>query len=225
MTRLEPNREALLVLAPILSIMLTDLAFDGFRFARLAGGGVPGAVDIALERDCAYAGAAVARTFGGLAPAVLCDGFPLTYRVQVWVMFSFLVLWPAGEHFPRGQKIACAFVTILKQADARFGILRSGAGSTGECVRRVGNERLFPQLATALVATLDGLGVKRIVACDPHAMKWLRNEYPEVGGLYGLAHPTQLLGGVHRTGLPWHLRRPAMLSRQHGFPPRLESVD
>jgi hypothetical protein len=34
--RLEPNREGLLVLGLIALIMLTDLAFDGFRFAQLA---------------------------------------------------------------------------------------------------------------------------------------------------------------------------------------------
>ena len=35
--RLERNREALLVLGLILAIMVTDFAFDGFRFALLAG--------------------------------------------------------------------------------------------------------------------------------------------------------------------------------------------
>jgi hypothetical protein len=50
--RLEPNREAVLVLSLILAIMFTDLAFDGFRFALLAGQ-VPG---IAHEREFAFAG-------------------------------------------------------------------------------------------------------------------------------------------------------------------------
>lgn len=406
--RLEPNREAVLVLLLILSIMLTDLAFDGFRFARLAGGGVPGAAGIAHERDFAFAGAAVAHAFGGLAPAVLNVGYQLSYWLQMWVVFSFLVLLPAGEHFhivtalptlffrrgrpgnrvpgvdidklmaatdeaemqagvrtaadlvwkdgldaftctecgrckdacpthltgkplslkamndsikhhlldqrklitagdpdhllpalvgdvihpdtlwactscgyceaacpielehlakvfrmrqhqvmiagefphelkkvfeayeaqsnpwglqaaqradwaqglgvtvvrsaedmagldclfyvgsamsfdPRGQKIARALVAILQQAGVRFGILGAGEGSTGECVRRVGNEMLFQQMAAALVATLDALGVKRIVTCDPHAMNSLRNEYPEFGGHYALVHHTQLI--------------------------------
>ncbi len=37
--RLEANREALLILTLILAIMITDLAFDGFRFALFAGDG------------------------------------------------------------------------------------------------------------------------------------------------------------------------------------------
>ena len=54
--RLEPNREAVLVLGLILAIMLTDFAFDGFRFALLSGS-VPG---IAHERAFAFAGGAIA---------------------------------------------------------------------------------------------------------------------------------------------------------------------
>jgi Fe-S oxidoreductase len=52
---------------------------------------------------------------------------------------------------------------------------------------------LFQQLAATLVATLDGLGVKRIVTCDPHAFNSLRNEYPEFGGHYEVLHHTQLI--------------------------------
>ena len=402
--RLEPNREATLVLSLILAIMVTDFAFDGFRFVLLSGS-VPG---VAHERDFAFAGGAVARWFSGLSPAVLQAGYWLCYGTQMVVVFSFLVLLPAGEHFhivtalptlffrrgrpahrvpgididklmeateeadmkagvrslrdlvwkegldvftctecgrckdacpthltgkplsmkavndslkqqllthrglviardpgnvlpalvggaisedtlwacttcgyceaacpielehldrffrmrqhqvmiagefphelkkvfeayesqgnpwgmqsgqrgdwaqglgvplvrsaadaagldylfyvgsamsfdPRGQKIARAFVAILQQAGVRFGMLGEREGSTGECVRRVGNEMLVQQLAGALVATLGELGVTRIVTCDPHAMNSLRREYPEFGGHYELVHHTQLI--------------------------------
>jgi Fe-S oxidoreductase len=101
---------------------------------------------------------------------------------------------------PRGQKIARAFVTILKRGGVRFGILGAREGSTGECVRRVGNEVLFKQLATSLAETLSELGVKRIVTCDPHAMNSLRNEYPELGGHYELVHHTQLIAELLEQG-------------------------
>ena len=409
--RLERNREALLVLALILTIMVTDFAFDGFRFTLLAQG-VPG---IAHERDFAFAGGAVASGLSGLSPAALAAGYAMSYWTQMIVVFSFLVLLPAGEHFhivtalpslffrrgrpgnrvpsvdidklmeatdesemkagvrsasdlvwkdgldaftctecgrckdacpthltgkplslkavndslkrhlveqrdaivardpnnelpalvgsvisedtlwacttcgyceaacpielehlgkffrmrqhqvmiagefphelkkvfeayeaqsnpwglqaaqrgdwahdldvptvrtaadaagldylfyvgsamsfdPRGQKIARAFVAILKQAGVRFGILGAREGSTGECVRRVGNEMLFQQLAAALVATLGEVGAKRIVTCDPHAMNSLRNEYPEFGGHYELVHHTQLIAELLAQG-------------------------
>jgi len=101
---------------------------------------------------------------------------------------------------PRGQKIARAFVAILKQAGVRFAILGPREGSTGECVRRLGNEILFQQLATSLVGTLGEFGVKRIVTCDPHAMNSLRNEYPEFGGEYELVHHTQLIEALLAQG-------------------------
>ena len=101
---------------------------------------------------------------------------------------------------PRGQKIARAFVAILQRAGVRFGILGPQEGSTGECVRRVGNEMLFQQLAGMLVETLNGLGVKRIVTCDPHAMNSLRNEYPAFGGQYELVHHTQLISELLAQG-------------------------
>ena len=101
---------------------------------------------------------------------------------------------------PRGQKIARAFVRILQRAGVRFGMLGAREGSTGECVRRVGNEMLFKQLATALAATLTGLGVKRIVTCDPHALNSLRNEYPELGGRWEVIHHTQLIAELLADG-------------------------
>jgi Fe-S oxidoreductase len=101
---------------------------------------------------------------------------------------------------PRGQKIARAFVAVLQRAGVRFGILGAREGSTGECVRRVGNEMLLQQLATSLVGTLGELGVTRIVTCDPHALNSLRHEYPEFGGRYQVLHHTQLIAELLEQG-------------------------
>src|SRR5688572_29591047 len=54
--RLEPNREALVILGLIVAIMLTDYAFDAFRFARLA----PTDAGVAHERAFAFTGAPLA---------------------------------------------------------------------------------------------------------------------------------------------------------------------
>ncbi|HWZ72008.1 MAG TPA: (Fe-S)-binding protein [Casimicrobiaceae bacterium] len=107
----------------------------------------------------------------------------------------------SAESFdPRAQKIAVAFVKILKHAGVRFGILGARETSTGECVRRAGNEMLFQQLAGVLVETLNGLGVTRIVTCDPHAFNTLKNEYPEFGGHYEVVHHTQLIANLIAEG-------------------------
>ena len=93
----------------------------------------------------------------------------------------------------RAQKAARAFVKVLQAAGVRFAILGARESSTGECVRRAGNEMLFQSLAGALVGTLAELGVSRIVTCDPHAFNTLRNEYPAFGGRYEVIHHTQLI--------------------------------
>ena len=101
---------------------------------------------------------------------------------------------------PRGQKIARAFVRVLQHAGVKFGILGAREGSTGECVRRVGNEMLFQQLAASLVGTLGEVGATRIVTCDPHALNALRNEYPEFGGHYEVIHHTRLIADLMQQG-------------------------
>jgi Fe-S oxidoreductase len=101
---------------------------------------------------------------------------------------------------PRGQKIARAFVRVLQHAGVRFGVLGAREGSTGECARRLGNEMLFQQLAQTLVGTLNEMGVKRIVSCDPHAMNSLRHEYPEFGGHFEVLHHTTLMAELHAQG-------------------------
>jgi len=93
--RLERNREAILVLSLILAIMVTDFAFDGFRFVLLAER-LPA---IAHERAYAFGGAAMARALAGLSPDALHAGYTLSYWLQMAVVLSFLVLLPLGEHF------------------------------------------------------------------------------------------------------------------------------
>ena len=100
----------------------------------------------------------------------------------------------------RSQKVARAFVKVLRAAGVRFAILGPAEGSTGECVRRAGNEMLFQTLAQGLVETLNGMQVARIVTCDPHAFNSLKNEYPEFGGRWEVVHHTQLIDALIRDG-------------------------
>lgn len=126
---------------------------------------------------------------------------PLLTDASQWSELDVLFYVGSAESFdPRGQKIARAFVNILRAAGVRFAILGEAETSTGECVRRAGNEMLFQQLATTLVGTLDGLGVKRIVTCDPHAFNSLKNEYPEFGGHYEVQHHSVFIAGLLRDG-------------------------
>jgi Fe-S oxidoreductase len=150
---------------------------------------------------------------------------PVVKTAEEVAKLDYLYYVGSAESFdPRGQKIARAFVTLMRAAGVRIGILGAAETSTGECVRRAGNEMLFQSLAQALVATLNRLGVKRIVTCDPHAFNTLRNEYPEFGGHYEVVHHTQLIAQLireRRLSLsPRHTRviyhEPCYLGRHNG---------
>jgi Fe-S oxidoreductase len=130
----------------------------------------------------------------------------------------------ASSFDPRGQKIARAFVAVARAAGVKLGILGPLEGSTGECVRRLGNEMVFQQLATTLTETLNGLGIKRIVTTDPHAFNALKNELTEFGGNYEVVHHTQAIDAWIAAGRlklrPTHERviyhEPCYLGRHNG---------
>jgi Fe-S oxidoreductase len=150
---------------------------------------------------------------------------PLVTTVAEVKELDWLFYVGSAESFdPRGQRIARAFVSVMRAAGVRIGILGAGETSTGECVRRAGNEMLFQTLAQQLVATLNGLGATRIVTCDPHAFNSLRNEYPEFGGHYEVVHHTQLIARLIADGrlplAPRHEKviyhEPCYLGRHNG---------
>lgn len=152
-------------------------------------------------------------------------GLPLVSAADEVAALDYLYYVGSASSFdPRGQKIARAFVKVAQSAGVRLGILGAQEGSTGECVRRLGNEMVFQQLATTLVETLNRLGVRRIVTCDPHAFNALKNELPEFGGHYEVVHHTQAIDAWLRAGrlrvAPTHERviyhEPCYLGRHNG---------
>jgi Fe-S oxidoreductase len=121
-------------------------------------------------------------------------------REQVEELDMVFYVGSAQSFDNRNQKVAKAFVKILNEAGIKFAILGGDEGSTGECVRRAGNEMLFQELATTLVETLNEYGVTKIVTCDPHAFNSLKNEYPEFEGNYDVMHHTQLINDLLEKG-------------------------
>ena len=128
-------------------------------------------------------------------------GVPLVRDAAHMGEFDYLFYVGSAESFDaRGQRIAAAFARVMRAAGVSIAVLGARETSTGECVRRAGNEMLFQQLATTLVATLTEFGVHRIVTCDPHAYNTLRNEYPAFGGHYEVVHHTQLIARLIAEG-------------------------
>jgi Fe-S oxidoreductase len=50
------------------------------------------------------------------------------------------------------------------------------------------------------VASLNGMGVRKIITQCPHCFNTLRNEYPQLGGDYEVVHHTQLLARLVAEG-------------------------
>ena len=93
----------------------------------------------------------------------------------------------------RTQKVARAFVRILRAAGVDFAILGDEERCTGDVARRIGHEYLFQMQAQANVETLNRHGVRKIVTACPHCYNTLRHEYPHFGGHYEVTHHTELI--------------------------------
>ena len=106
----------------------------------------------------------------------------------------------AGAFDDRAVKISQAVVKLLQTAGVSFSILGTSENCCGDPMRRIGNEYLFQMLATENVETLNGLGVKKIVAQCPHCLNTLKNEYPAFGGSFEVVHHTELLAGLLAQG-------------------------
>jgi Fe-S oxidoreductase/nitrate reductase gamma subunit len=99
----------------------------------------------------------------------------------------------AGSFDDRNKKASRAVALLLQRASIDFAILGPSELCTGDPARRSGNEYIFQMLAMQNIETLDGMGVKKIVAQCPHCFNTLKNEYPQLEGHYEVVHHSQLL--------------------------------
>ena len=106
----------------------------------------------------------------------------------------------AAAYDRRAQRVARAMVKLLNHAKVNFAILGREEKCTGDSARRLGDEFLFQELATANIATLAKYHVKRIVAHCPHCVNALLKDYAPLGGQYEVVHHTQLLAQLIREG-------------------------
>lgn len=106
----------------------------------------------------------------------------------------------AGAYDRRAQRVARAMVRLLNVARVNFSILGTEEKCTGDSARRLGDEFLFQELATANIATLGRHGVRRIIAHCPHCVNVLLKDYPQFGGSYEVQHHTQFLAQLLADG-------------------------
>jgi Fe-S oxidoreductase len=106
----------------------------------------------------------------------------------------------AGSYDERAQRVSKAFSSILAEAGVNFAILGVEEGCTGDPAKRAGNEFLFQMQALQNIQILNSYGVKRIVTACPHCFNTLKNEYPNLGGVYEVVHHTELINELLEQG-------------------------
>ena len=106
----------------------------------------------------------------------------------------------AGSFDDRAKKITKAFVKILNHLDYKFAVLGAEESCSGDPAKRAGNEFLFQMQAMANIEVMNAYEVKKIVTTCPHCFNTIKNEYPELGGLYEVMHHTQLLQSLINEG-------------------------
>ncbi|MEK4423995.1 (Fe-S)-binding protein [Solibacillus sp. FSL K6-1523] len=105
-----------------------------------------------------------------------------------------------GAFDNRSQKIALAFAKLMNEAGVKFAILGNKEKNSGDTPRRLGNEFLFQELATANIDEFEKNDVKKIVTIDPHAYNIFKNEYQDFGWKGEVLHHTELLYDLIQDG-------------------------
>ncbi|MFQ5848596.1 MAG: heterodisulfide reductase-related iron-sulfur binding cluster [Candidatus Methylomirabilales bacterium] len=101
---------------------------------------------------------------------------------------------------PRAQRIARALVKVLQHADVDFAILGNEERCTGDQARRLGEEFLFQELASANLETFKRYRFGQIITSCAHCFNTLKNEYPQFGGRYVVKHHSEFLADLIRQG-------------------------
>jgi Fe-S oxidoreductase len=99
-----------------------------------------------------------------------------------------------GAYDERGQKIARAVASLLKDWQVSFGILGSEEHCDGNEVKCLGERGLFGQMAQENIRAFQEASVKNIITLSPHAFHALKEEYPKLGGDFQVYHYSQILG-------------------------------
>lgn len=106
----------------------------------------------------------------------------------------------AGSFDDRAKKITKAIVKILNACQVNFAVLGAEESCTGDPAKRAGNEFLFQMQAMMNIQVLNAYEVKKIVTACPHCFNTIKNEYPELGGVYEVIHHSQLIQELINSG-------------------------
>lgn len=120
----------------------------------------------------------------------------MPYAGQEYLFYAGCV----GSYDERGQKMARAASSLLKDWGVSFGILGADERCDGNEVRALGESGLFEMIARQNIEKFQSTGVKKIITLSPHAYHIMKNEYPKFGGVFQVHHYGQILAALMGKG-------------------------
>jgi Fe-S oxidoreductase len=97
-----------------------------------------------------------------------------------------------GGYDPKGREIIVSFVKVMNYLGTSYGVLRKEK-CTGDPVRRLGNDLLFEQLASANLEALAQNKVKKIVSICPHCVRTIQEDWKAYGTPPEVEHHSEFL--------------------------------
>ncbi len=127
----------------------------------------------------------------GLDVPVIEAGKPVDYLYWVGC---------AASYDARTQKVARAFVKLLRRAGVSFAVMAEER-CHGEVGRRLGEEYLYQTATAENIGNLQHYSFKKIVTHCPHCFNTLKNEYPQFeGGRFDVMHHSMLIEELVASG-------------------------
>jgi Fe-S oxidoreductase len=106
----------------------------------------------------------------------------------------------AGSFDPNGQRTTLAMIQILKAAGVDFAVLGDEEFCNCEWARRAGNEYLYQLVTEQNLETMKQYRFNRILTQCPHCFNTFKNEYPQFGGDFQVAHHSQFIAELIGSG-------------------------
>lgn len=105
-----------------------------------------------------------------------------------------------GSYESRNKKVSQVMFKLFEKAGVDYAILGREEKCCGDSVRRLGNEKLFQQLALENIKNLNRYKFKTIVTHCPHCYNTLKNDYPQFGGHYRVMHHSEFILELIKSG-------------------------
>lgn len=105
-----------------------------------------------------------------------------------------------GSYETRNKKVSQVMFKLFEKAGVDYAVLGQEEKCCGDSVRRLGNEKLFQQLALENIRNLNKYKFRTIVTDSPHCYNTLKNDYPQFGGHYRVMHHSEFILELIKSG-------------------------